>query len=113
MIKKIILLAAVAFLFQYFYQNEAPIVQAPEIKHDNVILYATTWCGYCKKTRAFLAKNNIQYQEYDIEKSEEGRQQHTILGGNGVPVLDIKGTIVFGYSVEKMKSTFKQFNLML
>jgi mycoredoxin len=112
LIKKIILLAAIAFLFQLFYQNEAPVAHAAEIKHDNVILYATTWCGYCKKTRAFLAKNNIQYTEYDVEESEEGRQQHKALGGNGVPVLDIKGTVIHGYSVEKMELTFKQLNLM-
>ena len=112
MIKKIILLVAAVFLFQYFYSTGTPTVQAGEIKHDNVILYATTWCGYCKKTRAFLAKNNIDYIEYDIENSEEGRKQHKALGGNGVPVLDIKGSVIHGYSVKNMKSVFKQLGLM-
>lgn len=110
--KKFIFILAAIFLFQHFYQGNTPTAQANEIKHDNVILYATAWCGYCKKTRAFLAKNNIEYTEYDIEKSEEGRQQHQALGGNGIPVLDIKGTIIHGYSVEDMKSVFKQLNLM-
>ncbi|MFW5432410.1 MAG: glutaredoxin family protein [Methylophilaceae bacterium] len=112
MIKKIILLVTAAFLFQHFYTAGTPQVQAGEIKHNNVILYATSWCSYCKKTRAFLAKNNIKYTEYDVEKSEEGRKQHKALGGKGVPVLDIKGTVIYGYSVKNMESIFKQLNLM-
>lgn len=108
--KNFILLLGAVFLFQYFYKTET--IQVSEIKHDNVILYATAWCGYCKKTREFLAENNIEYIEYDIEKSEEGRKQHKALGGRGVPVLDIKGTVIHGYSVKNMKFTLKELNLM-
>ncbi len=108
--KKFILALGAVFLFQYFSQAET--IEISEIKHDNVILYATTWCGYCKKTRAFLAENNIKYIEYDIEESEEGRKQHQALGGKGVPVLDVKGTVVYGYSVKNMKLALTELNLM-
>lgn len=114
--KKIILVLVAVFMFQHFYSGGINIgtkeTQAAEIKHDNVILYATTWCGYCKKTRAFLAKNNIQYTEYDIETTVRGRDGHEALGGGGVPVLDIKGNVVYGYSVRKMTSIFKSLDLM-
>jgi len=108
--KKFIFILAAVFLFQHF--CNAKTIQVSEIKHENVILYATSWCGYCKKTREFLTDNRIKYIEYDVEKSEEGRKQHEQLGGNGIPILDIKGTVIHGYSVKDMKFVFKKLNLM-
>ncbi len=112
MIKNLILAAAAVFLFQYFYTGGAASVKVTGNQHNNVILYATSWCGYCKRTRAFFAENNIKYTEYDVEKSEEGRKRYEALGGKGVPVVDIRGTVIYGYSTNKMESTLKQFNLM-
>jgi mycoredoxin len=67
--------------------------------HDGkVILYATSWCGYCKKARQFLDQKKIPYFEYDIEKSEEGKRQYRALGGSGVPVLLVNGSVIKGYS---------------
>ncbi len=109
--KKFIFLMFAVFLFQKFYQAETA-VPISSGQHEDVILYATTWCGYCKRTRAFLAENNIQYIEYDIERSAIGKQQHDALGGGGVPVIDIKGTVVRGYSVRKMTALFKAHALM-
>jgi mycoredoxin len=108
--KKIVLILAAVFLFQYFYSPKT--IQVNEVKHENVILYATSWCGYCRKAREFLTENNIQYIEYDVEKSEQGRQQHQALGGGGVPVLDIKGTVIYGYDINSMRHVLKTLQLM-
>ena len=65
---------------------------------NEVILYATEWCGYCQKTRELFKENNISYVEYDIEKSEKGRTEHKRLGGKGVPLLKINGKVIHGYN---------------
>jgi len=71
--------------------------------HDGkVILYATSWCGYCEKTRELLTENNIEYHEYDVEKSAEGREQYDRLGGKGVPVLLINGEVLKGYDPSRI-----------
>lgn len=71
--------------------------------HDGkVILYATSWCGYCEKARELLTKNDIEYFEYDVEKSSEGREQFKRLGGKGVPVLLIKGEVLKGYDPSRI-----------
>ena len=71
--------------------------------HDGkVILYATSWCGYCKKSRELLNENNIELHEYDVEKSPEGREQYDRLGVKGVPVLLINGEVVGGYDPSKI-----------
>lgn len=69
---------------------------------DGVVLYATTWCRYCEKTRQFFAKHNIPYVEYDIERSEQGYKQYKRLGGRGVPLVNMYGTIISGYSPQRM-----------
>ncbi|WP_415227313.1 glutaredoxin family protein [Psychromonas sp.] len=76
-------------------------------ENNVVILYATDWCGYCKKTRELLKDNNIQYTEFDIEKSEEGRRRYDELGGNGIPLLNINGSIVNGYSKSQILKLLK------
>jgi len=72
-----------------------------------VILYATEWCGYCEKARNLMAKHNIEYFEYDIEKSSEGRAQYERLGGKGVPVLLIGEEVVKGYNASKILALAK------
>jgi mycoredoxin len=74
---------------------------------EGVVLYATDWCGYCKKTRAFFEENKIAYVEYDIEKSTEGRQQYDQLHGSGIPLVMIKGEVIRGYDPSSMKQLLK------
>ncbi len=99
--KKFILVFAAVILFQQwgtiqYYLNPPPDYAAA---HDGkAVLYATDWCGYCKKTRALLEENNIEYVEFNIEKSAEAAEQHKRLGGRGVPVLLINGEVIRGYN---------------
>jgi mycoredoxin len=109
-VKKVVFLLVAFFLFQRFYQPET--IEVATIKHNDIILYATDWCGYCKKTRQFLDENHIQYTEFDIEKSEQGRAQHAALNARGVPVLDIKGTIIDGYDMKNTKYVLNALHLM-
>ena len=74
---------------------------------NEVILYATEWCGYCQKTRELLKQNNIRYVEYDIEKSTIGRREHKRLGGKGVPLLRINGKVIHGYNEKLILASLK------
>ena len=98
--KTILIIAAVAIVINWSsitnFFSPPPDYSAA---HDGkVILYATSWCGYCKKVRELLSENNIDYFEYDVEDSEEGRKQFKRLGGKGVPVLLINGEVLKGYN---------------
>ena len=65
---------------------------------ENVILYATQWCGYCAKTRKFFAKNKIAYTEVDVETTAVGRTEYKRLGAGGVPIIVINGaTVIHGF----------------
>ncbi|MEO1244158.1 MAG: glutaredoxin domain-containing protein [Pseudomonadota bacterium] len=67
-----------------------------------VVLYATEWCGYCDKTRELFAKHDIPFVEYDIEKSSQAHKEYKRLGGRGVPLVNANGTIVHGYSPQRI-----------
>lgn len=73
------------------------------IEHE-VVMYGTAWCGYCAKTRQYFAAHGIRYTEHDIEASDEGRRGFEALGGRGIPVVVIDGTVVQGFNAEAMDS---------
>ncbi|MBU2885590.1 glutaredoxin family protein [Gilvimarinus agarilyticus] len=64
---------------------------------NEVVLYATSWCGYCKKTRKLLRDNNIQFTEYDVENSARGSREFNALEGKGIPLMVIDGEVIRGY----------------
>ncbi|MDO3387850.1 glutaredoxin family protein [Gilvimarinus sp. SDUM040013] len=72
-----------------------------------VVLYATPWCGYCKKTRELLRDNDIVFTEYNIEKSNRGRREYNDLNGQGIPLMVIDGQVVRGYQPRQILSLAK------
>ncbi len=112
--KKIIIVLLAFGLYQVFVKSEPPQADSTltSNQHEKVILYGTSWCGYCKKTRELLASNHVEYTEYDIETSEEGRLQHEQLNGNGVPVLDVKGTVIHGFDEDEIINTLKSMQMI-
>ncbi len=78
-------------------------VDASKPKYHKVTLYETSWCGYCKKAKAFLKEKNIPFDFFDIEKDQQAAQklQSTAAAQNfplgGVPVLEINGKLISGF----------------
>ncbi|MEN6420500.1 MAG: glutaredoxin family protein [Smithella sp.] len=66
---------------------------------NEVILYGTSWCPYCKKARDFFNDRNIPFTDYDIEKDKEAAERKNQLDtGSGVPFVIINGRKISGYS---------------
>jgi len=64
---------------------------------ERVRLYTTTWCGYCKKARAYLRSRNIPFDDIDVETTDRGRREYREIGGNGVPVIFVGERRMDGY----------------
>ena len=77
---------------------------------SNVVLYATKWCKYCRKTREFLAENKIDYVEYDIETSEQGAREFRNLHGMGVPLLRINSHTISGFNPRAILAALEEKN---
>jgi len=74
----------------------------------NVIVYSTTVCPWCHKAKDFLKENQIAFEDKNVGEDEEARKEMMEKSGQmGVPVLDIDGTIIVGFDVEKIKEALK------
>ncbi len=73
----------------------------------SVKLYTTTWCGYCTKARAHLKSKGIPYEDLDVEKSAQGKQEYASLKGRGVPVILIGNQRMDGFDPARMDTMLK------
>lgn len=106
--KRILLILAALAAWQHWDRLEPMLFgKPPQVAgQGEVILYATSWCGYCAKTREFLGERGIAYTELDIEKSPEARRAYDALGGRGVPVLKVNGTVIHGYNPQGILAAY-------
>lgn len=73
-----------------------------------VKVYSTPTCPWCKKAKEFLNENKISFKDIDVASDEVGRNEMVEKSGQmGVPVLDIDGTIIVGFDVDKIKAALK------
>ena len=77
-------------------------ITRPEVK-----MYATDWCGYCRKAREYFARNGIRYTELDVEKVPAAREEYQRLGARGVPVILVGTQRMNGYSEERLAAMLK------
>jgi glutaredoxin len=78
----------------------APVDNKAQTTAPQVDLYITSWCPYCKKAMAFLRKNNIAFNSYDIEQdaSAAARKKDLDQGYGGIPLAVINGTTIRGFN---------------
>lgn len=63
-----------------------------------VVMYATAWCPYCAKARAYFGRNGIAYTEHDIEKFPAAHAEFKRLGGRGVPLIFVGRERIDGFN---------------
>jgi glutaredoxin len=79
---------------------------APAVVAGEVVLYRTTWCGYCKKTAEYLTLKGVPFVEKDLERDPGAREDMLARAAKagvgqdqltGVPILAIRGKIIAGF----------------
>jgi glutaredoxin len=71
-----------------------------------VVMYSTSWCGYCKKARRYFKANNIPYREFDIEDSPKAKKRFKSLGGNGVPLILVGKNKISGFNEKSFQQVY-------
>lgn len=113
--KKIVFISVIAALALGWGKIHEFLTAPPEfasLHEEQVILYATSWCSNCAKTRKLLTTANVPYFEYDVDNSSEGQRQFKQLHGTGVPVILIKNTVVHGYNPKAIFAAMKAHNIL-
>lgn len=102
---KVLNILLIGLLIYYVYRYAGLLL--PSSKVDNpvqatAIMYSTRWCPFCAEARGFFALHQISYYEYDINQSEQGRNEFIALGGQGVPLIKIGKTVIHGMQRSKI-----------
>ncbi|BCX15327.1 MAG: NrdH-redoxin [Candidatus Parcubacteria bacterium] len=73
-----------------------------------ITIYTTTYCPWCQATKDFLKQNNYEFEEKNVENNPEWANEMVEKSGQyGVPVIDIEGKIIVGYSPEEIMEAIK------
>jgi glutaredoxin len=101
-----LLLAYGMYTFQQSRLPRKPVATANGAQPE-VVMYSTSWCGYCAKARAFFAQHKIDYLELDVEKDQEAAQINRRLGGGGVPTIMVGDTVINGFNEQALADSLE------
>ena len=73
-------------------------------KKPDVIMLGAWWCTYCYQAKKYFQRKNINYCEYDMENTVEGRRLYEENGGGAVPVLFIGEYQLSGFSEQQIEA---------
>lgn len=74
-----------------------------------ITVYSTTWCGFCKQAKEFFKSKNLKFEDLDVEKDAAAAEDMVAKSKQqGVPVIDIDGTIIIGYDLPKINAALKE-----
>jgi glutaredoxin len=78
-----------------------------------VVVYSTSWCKFCKKTREFLVANNVPFEERDIEQGDADIDRlYQSIGSGSIPQVVIGNKIIVGFNQKLMQSELKAQKLI-
>ena len=83
-----------------------------QAKEATVVLYGTSWCTYCKQVREYLRSEGVNFQDYDIENSDEGKRKFQEANGQGVPLIFVGTTRLDGFDRNNLHAALKQHGLL-
>lgn len=65
---------------------------------NNITIYTTPSCIWCKRAKNYLNENSIAFEEKDVSVDRIAANAMIQKSGQrGVPVIDIDGTIIIGF----------------
>lgn len=85
---------------------------ATPTSNDQIIMYTTTWCGDCRRSKRLFAALSVPYTEVDIEQDERAAQTVEQLnnGSRSVPtILFPDGTVLVEPSNAVLEEKLKPF----
>lgn len=71
---------------------------------NNVTIYTTPTCHFCKMTKEFFKEHDIAYTEYNVAADREKAHEMIHKSGQmGVPVTFVGEDMVVGFDEERLR----------
>lgn len=71
-------------------------------RDQGVVMFSASWCGYCRKARAFFNEHNVEFEEIDYETTPSVAIR-TTAKKNGVPYIIVGSEIVNGFNERRLR----------
>ncbi len=74
------------------------------LERSSVVIYGASWCGPCHEPDSYLSRKGVAHVMKDIERTPgaaeelEAKLERAHARGGSIPVLDIGGQLLVGYS---------------
>lgn len=71
----------------------------------DIKIYSTSICPACDAAKNYLTEKGLCYEEYNVESDEtKAMEMINMTGQTGVPVININGNILVGFSKQRIDS---------
>jgi|Deesub1362A_J573_1020465.scaffolds.fasta_scaffold00186_35 glutaredoxin-like YruB-family protein len=71
----------------------------------DVKVYTSPTCPWCKKTKEFLSKEGVKFEEVDVTQDPEALDELVrIAGVRSVPVTTCGNDVLVGYDPDRLQS---------
>jgi len=81
-----------------------PVRTAKAKTAPEIVIYTTTWCGFCRKMVEELDTRGLSYTNRDIEHDPGARDELVrLVGSTAVPVTVIGGKVIRGYDPDRLR----------
>ena len=74
-----------------------------------VVLFRTSWCGYCKQAAAYMSQKGIPYIERDTENALNKLDYKTYGGKGGVPLMVFGDKTMSGFAPAAFDQAYATF----
>jgi len=73
-----------------------------------ITVYGTSACPWCHRAREFLKANKIKFKDVDVGADQKAAKEMIKKSGQqGVPVIDLDGTIIVGFDEPAIRRALK------
>jgi len=88
-------------------RNTASQSETAARKAPLVVMYSADWCPACRKAKKFMDTQGIAYEERNVDDPSIAQELAKKSGGRGIPVFDIGGSILRGFSPQALTETIE------
>lgn len=73
-------------------------------RNVSITMYSTTWCGFCKKARAYMHQQHIGFTELDVDRDAAAAVRQRALNPSGsVPTIAVDDDVLIGFNPDSLE----------